>query len=63
MTASVLTEQCTGDIGRSRRGQDGTHKGLLWCLRPLLSPSTGCASRCEDLWRKQDPGLVGACGS
>ena len=30
------------------------HKGLLWCLLPLLSPSTGRASWCEDLWRKKN---------
>ena len=53
MTASVLTEQCTGTVDGVYRPV-GHRKGLLWCLLPLLSPSTGRASRCEDLWRKKE---------
>ena len=60
MTASVLTEQCTRTLDGVVRSVRH-HKGLLWCLLPLLSPSTGHASRCEDLWRKKNPELVGAC--
>ena len=56
MTASVLTEQCT-------RTLDGVfrpvrhHKGLLWCLLPLLVVHLG-ARTCGE---RKNPESVGAC--
>ena len=51
------------DHGRCVTGQVGRRKGSLRCPLPFLSPSTGRASWCEDLWRKEkrDPELVGTC--
>ena len=53
VTASLLTEQCTRTVDGVFRPV-GHRKGLLRCPLPLLSPSTGRASWCEDLWRKKE---------
>ena len=56
MTASVLTEQCTRTLDGVVRPGRHPQRAVV-----VSSPSTGRASWCEDLWRKKNPELVGAC--